>query len=67
MSFEQLAILIKKVLSIYKCVSSTENFKDLGYNKDIGRLNGINITNPIFVFTSVTGLYQKVVDFSGDK
>lgn len=67
MSFDQLAILIKKVLSIYKCVSSTENFKDLGYNKDIGRLNGINITNPIFVFTSVTGLYQKVVDFSGDK
>lgn len=67
MSFEQLAILIKKILSIYKCVSSIENFKDLGYNKDIGRLGGINITNPIFIFTSVTGLYQKVVDFSGDK
>lgn len=67
MSFEQLAILIKKLLSIYRCVSSIENFKELGYSKDIGRLTAINITNPTFIFTSVTGLYQKVVDFSGDK
>ena len=67
MPFEKLAILIKKILSIYHCVSSIENFKELGYDQNIGRLASINITNPIFVFTSVTGLYQKVVDFSGDK
>lgn len=66
-SFEQLSMIIKQLLVIYHCNSANGNLKDFDLSDRIGRLASINITNPTFIFSSVTGLYQKVVDFSGDK
>ena len=66
-SFEQLSVIIKQLLTIYHCNSANGNLKDFDLGDRIGRLGGINITNPTFIFTSVAGLYQKVIDFSGDK
>lgn len=65
-SFKQLSVIIKQLLIIYHCNSSNGNLKEFNLSDRIGRLSGNNITEPIFIFTSVTGLKQKVFDFSGD-
>ena len=65
-SFKQLSVIIKQLLIIYHCNSSNGNLKEFNLSDRIGRLSGNNITAPAFIFTSVTGLKQKVFDFSGD-
>ena len=65
-SFKQLSVIIKQLLIIYHCNSSNGNVKEFNLSDRIGRLSGNNITAPAFIFTSVTGLKQKVFDFSGD-
>ena len=65
-SFEQLSEIIKQLLIIYHCNSNTGNLTKFDLPKGLGRIRK-TITNPTFIFTSVTGLYQKVLDFSGDK
>ena len=66
-SFEQLANIIKQLLLIYHCNSKNGNLKEFGLSDRIGRLSGANVTGGRFMFTSVTGLKTKTVNYDGAK
>lgn len=62
-SFEQLANIIKQLLIIYHCNSKNGNLKEFSLSDRIGRLSGANVTGGNFIFTSVTGLKEKIVNY----
>ena len=65
-SFEQLANIIKQLLTIYHCNSKNGNLKEFGLSDRIGRLSSFNITGGDFIFTSVTGLKEKTANYDGE-
>ena len=66
-SFEELAQIIKQLLTIYCCNSVNGNLKNFGLSNCIGRLSDLNITNGTFIFKSVTGLKESNYSFGENK
>ena len=62
-SFEQLANIIKQLLMIYHCNSKNGNLKEFGLSERIGRLSGARINDGKFIFNSITGLKEKILNY----